>query len=940
MPKQYFLIFLLFLSLTAKSQTASFTYQSSDGLFCSPVAIKFSQTATGNPSGFVWTFGNGQGSTAPNPSIIYTTAGTYTVKLIAVYNTLAVETSQTIVVNAGITVSLSANRNYICVPGSINFTASSTGNISTYEWDFGDGTPITNTTTPTTSHNFSVIGSYTVKVKVTDVSGCKATGTFDVVYKNPPVATTVLPVEGCIPAIVNFSATPDIPAGTTVTNYTWNFGDGSPVVNTTSSNVSNTYTAVGSYIPTLSFTTSEGCSNNYTFGAIAYGTPPTSLTASSDKAKYCGSETPVFKSKATNANQYFWDFGDGTSASVFDTIITHYYSTLGIKTVTVTPYYNGCIGSGMSFQIEIIGVIAGFTYNNTCSNKSNFSFTNTSQGIISTYSWNFGDGSPVATTANPSHTFGSGSFLVSLIITDSITGCSNSTSAVIHSGNSTLTNPDTSICRNSNTTFTLSNNQTNAAATYTWGVVGLTSGPSTSNILGINASILGNYANNYVVINNGASYCPDTVYSNKNILVRGPNLSYTAAPTICQNNTYTITNTSSAFVPADSVVLWYWNYGINSTNDTTYQPAPVSYPVPATFTIKLVAKDNKGCVDSLSKSVVVNPIPFVLIIPRRDTLCIGTQDTLLAYHSDTLLWTSTGTVACATCDTLIINPVTTTQYVATATNAIGCAVSDTAIVTVFTPFTAQPTTSPIVICGGESVSINAGPPDKRIVWSPASGLSSASTYNPIVSPVVSTTYMATLTDSAGCFSSTTSVDVIVKTIPTVNAGPDRILPYNTAFTITPIYSNNVRSYLWSPANTLSCATCATPNGTALQAQTYTIQVTSDSACITRDTINIFIECKYANLLMPSAFTPNRDLQNDLYYPLARGISVIKRFAIFNRYGQLIFEVKNFKPNDKAWGWDGKFKGQDQSTDSYVYFLEAVCDAGGTILKKDSFILLR
>ena len=940
MPKQYFLIFLLFLSLTAKSQTASFTYQSSDGLFCSPVAIKFSQTATGNPSGFVWTFGNGQGSTAPNPSIIYTTAGTYTVKLIAVYNTLAVETSQTIVVNAGITVSLSANRNYICVPGSINFTASSTGNISTYEWDFGDGTPITNTTTPTTSHNFSVIGSYTVKVKVTDVSGCKATGTFDVVYKNPPVATTVLPVEGCIPALVNFSATPDIPAGTTVTNYTWNFGDGSPVVNTTSSNVSNTYTAVGSYIPTLSFTTSEGCSNNYTFGAIAYGTPPTSLTASSDKAKYCGSETPVFKSKATNANQYFWDFGDGTSASVFDTITTHYYNTLGIKTVTVTPYFNGCIGSGTSFQIEIIGVIASFNYNNNCSNKSNFSFTNTSQGIISAYLWNFGDGSPTATTSNPSHTFGSGSFLVSLIITDSITGCSNSTSAVIHSGNSTLTNPDTSICRNTNTTFTLSNNQNNAAATYTWSVVGLTSGPSTSNILSINASILGNYANNYVVINNGASYCPDTVFLNNNILVRGPNLSYTAAPSICQNSTFTINNTSSAFVPADSVVLWYWNYGISSTNDTTYQPAPIRFPVPATFSIKLIARDNKGCVDSLSKSVVVNPIPFVLIIPRKDTLCFGTQDTLIAYHSDTLLWTSTQPLSCNTCDSLIISPTANTQYVATATNSFNCSVSDTASITVYTPFRAQPSASPVTICAGENVSINAGPPDKRIVWLPAAGLSSVSMYNPIASPTTSTTYMATLTDSAGCFSSTTSVAVIVKTIPTVNAGPDRILPYNTAFTITPLYSNNVRSYLWSPANLLSCATCATPNGTALQAQTYTIQVSSDSGCVAKDTINIFIECKYANLLMPSAFTPNRDLQNDLYYPLARGISIIKRFSIFNRYGQLIFEVKNFKPNDKAWGWDGKFKGQDQSTDSYVYFLEAVCDAGGTILKKDSFILLR
>jgi len=940
MPKPYLVITLLLLSFFSKGQTSSFTYQSADGLYCSPVTIQFTQTSTGSPTGFIWTFGNGQGSTAANPSIVYTTPGSYNVKLTTVYNTIAVESSQTIVINTGITASLTANRNYICIPGIINFTAGSSGNISSYEWDFGDGTPIITTTTATTSHNFSVIGNYTVKVKVTDVSGCIATSLVDIVYKNPTVAVTVSPVEGCIPAVVNFSATPDIPSGSTVTNYAWNFGDGSPVVNTTSANIFNTYTAVGSYTASVAFTTSEGCSNNYTLGSISFGTPPTSLTASSDKAIYCGSETPVFVSKAINANRYFWDFGDGTTATVTDTTTTHFYTTLGIKTVTVTPFFNGCIGASASFQLEIIGVIASFDYANTCTNRNNFSFNNTSQGNITSYLWNFGDGSPEETTMNTTHTYTSGSFVTYLIVSDSVTGCSYGTSAVIYSGNSVLTNPDTSICRNSNTTFTLSNAQTNASATFTWNVVGLTSGPSPNKTLSINASILGNYPANNVIINNGVSYCPDTVYLNKNILVRGPNLSFIAASTICQNNTYTINNTSSAFVPTDTVVLWYWNYGINNTNDTTYQPAPINFPVAAVFSPKLVARDNKGCVDSLSKSVVVYPIPFVQIIPRSDTLCFGTQDTLIAYHSDTLLWTSTGPISCATCDTLIINPATTTQYFATATNAFNCTVSDTSTIIVYAPFTAAPIASPVVICAGESININAGPPGKRILWSPATGLSSVGIYNPLASPVSSTSYMATLTDSAGCFSSTTSIDVIVKTLPTVDAGPDRIYPYNTPFTITPLYSNNVRSYLWSPATTLSCTSCATPAGTALQAQTYTIEVRSDSGCIAKDTINILVECKYANLLMPSAFTPNRDLKNDVYYPLARGISTIKRFAIFNRYGQLIFEAKNFKPNDAAWGWDGKFKGQDQSTDAYVYFLEAVCDVGGTIIKKDSFILLR
>ncbi|HSN62416.1 MAG TPA: PKD domain-containing protein [Ferruginibacter sp.] len=941
MLKPLLIIYLIFLSLISEGQTAGFTYQSTNGLFCAPVSIQFTQTCTGNPTAFIWNFGNGQTSNNANPLIVFSNAGTYSVKLIAVFDTSAIETIQTIIINPGINVTFTADRNYICTPGPINFTATSNGNIANYAWDFGDGSSIVTTGNATVSHNFTTMGSFNVSVKATDVSGCFGTNSDSVIVQNPPITGTVSPVSGCIPATVNFTATATLPTGGAVTNYSWNFGDGSPVINSSSNNISHTYTVVDTFITAVNITTNEGCTNSYTYQPIAYGIPPTNLITYPNKLIYCGSESPVFVSKATNANQYFWDYGDGNTAFVRDTITQHFYNTLGIKTVTVTPFLNGCSGASASFQIEIIGVIAGFGYSNTCSNRNSFTFTNTSQGNLSSHVWDFGDGSPTVSTLNASHTYSTqGTFTAVLSVTDNITGCSHSNAVVLYTGNSILTNPDTTICRNSNTIFTLSNNFNNTSATYQWNVLGLQSGPDTGKVLNIAAGIIGNYPTNYVVINNGSAYCLDTAYLNHPIKVSGPNLSFNAPSEICQSSVYNVVNTSTASNPLDTVILWYWNYGIFKENDTIYQPPPIKYPNDATYTVKLVAKDKNGCIDSLSKPIIVNRVPFVKIIPDKYSLCSGQQVTLIAYHSDTLLWSPAGSVPCTTCDTITVNPASTTQYIATANNSFNCSSSDTALITVYSPFTAQAVASPVFICLNDSIKINVDPPNKIITWSPATGLSATNIYNPTATPVSNTTYIATLSDSVGCFSSTASVDVIIKNSPTVDAGPDKIFPYNTPFIITPLYSNNVSSYLWSPTGSLNCTNCPNPGGTALQTQTYSIKVTSDSGCVASDTINIFVECKYANLHMPSAFTPNRDAKNDIYYPLTRGISTIKRFAIFNRYGQLVFEVKNFKPNDKLWGWDGRFKGQDQSMDTYVYFLEAVCDLGGTITKKDSFILIR
>ena len=935
-------VFFLFIVSPGHAQTASFTYQSAGGLYCSPVAVQFTQTATGSPTAFLWNFGNGQISSSPNPNIVFNNAGTYSVQMTAVYADVGVKTSQTIVINQGITASLTANRNYICIAGPINFTAASNGNIASYEWDFGDGSPVTSTSSPINSHNYSSPGSYTSSLKVTDNSGCFATATSNVVLQSVPVSGSISRMEGCIPAAVNLNVSANIPAGSAVSNYQYNFGDGSPVLNSTAASVSHTYTGTAIYNPTVSVVTNEGCSSSYNFSPVAYGTPPTAINAYPDATVYCGSETPVFVATATNANRYFWNFGDGDTATLRDTITQHKYGSLGFKTITVSPFFNGCPGASASFQIEIIGVIASFNASNVCTAKNSFSFANTSEGNISSTSWTFGDNSPSVTTINAAHVYSSpGSYPATLIVVDNATGCSSSFTKAVHSGTSALTNPDTSICRNAKTLFTLSNNQSNPDALYSWNVAGLNVGPVPGKLFEPTASVFGNFTLNYVVIDNGPGYCKDTAYLNHRLGVRGPDLKFTAPGTICQNTLFTLVNNSKPFNPQDSVISWLWNFQFPTSIDSvsTYQPAPFNFPL-GLYEAELIAKDKTGCVDSLGKYVTVNPAPFVQVIPRLDTLCMGQSDTLIAFHSDSLLWSPANLVSCTTCDTITVNPPVSTIVIATANNIYGCSTRDTASIRVYPRFTAQAVVSPLYICKGEGVNINVSPPGNVVTWTPPAGLSNSNGYNPIASPSQSTAYIATVTDSAGCFTSNATVNVMVKSLPVVNAGPDRTLPYNASFAISPVYSSNVRRYVWSPAGTLNCTGCPTPNGTALQAQNYVIQVTSDSGCVARDSINIFVECKYSNLLVPSAFTPNNDSQNDRYFPIARGIRIIKRFVIFNRLGQVLFEARDFKPNNPASGWDGSFRGQDQTMGTYVYWLEAICDVGGIITKKDAFLLIR
>ena len=927
-----------------KSQTVDFTYQSNNGSFCNPSTITFNQICTGNPTSFIWDFGNGNYGSNSTESSVYTAGGNYTVTLTAIYSNTVITISKTIVINPTVTVAITADRDYICQPGIVNFVATSNSNITNYEWSFGDLGSIDSNKTSNISHLFDAYGVQNVNVIGTSTTGCTATVKTSFAVKKLTMSASASRPSGCIPAVITFRANVTAPKRSTILNYLWDFNDGSSIVTTTTNTIVKTYFYEGLYAPKVTANSSEGCTNTIVIANLAYGSPPLKHKVSAVKSTICGSEIAYFTTSAVNANRYFWDFGDGITQSSKDTFISHKYTTIGKKTVAVRAYYNECsTPASVSTSINVVGVIAKYTSNNNCINKNVYAFNDISSGSVTGRLWTYGDATiPVDTAISSSHPYPtSGQFVSKMYVADSVTGCSDTITKIIYTATPNLINTDSAICKNSLTTFSILNNYTNPAAQYIWNVVGFVNGPGAVPTITINANKLGNFYN-FVAINNGPGTCYDTIRLNHQILVKGPNLDFKMPAAICINSTLSITNNSQPFVAGESIVTSYWNYGNSGLKDTIYQPLPVQYNYPSVYSVKLVAIDINGCQDSLIKNVTVNPMPFLHVIPSRDTICYNNTVDLIAFHNESIVWSPAASLSCTTCDTATAKPLVSTQYICISTNRFGCAVQDTSNITVSIPFTATVNANNIFICQQESTQVDINPKGKIVSWSPATGLSNSNIYNPIISPLQNTIYNITLSDSTGCLTNSSNVNlsVKVKSLPIVNAGPDKVYSKGESYSFTPTYSNNVNTYLWTPSLLLSCSDCAIPTGINTVTQQYVVKVTSDSGCVASDSVIISIECKYANLILPTAFTPNNDNLNDYFYPITAGIKTISKFIIYNRGGKVVFEASNFSPNDKTLGWNGKYKGANQSVETYVYTLEAICDLGEKLYKRGSVTLIR
>ncbi len=169
--------------------------------------------------------------------------------------------------------------------------------------------------------------------------------------------------------------------------------------------------------------------------------------------------------------------------------------------------------------------------------------------------------------------------------------------------------------------------------------------------------------------------------------------------------------------------------------------------------------------------------------------------------------------------------------------------------------------------------------------------------------------------------------------------PSAVLPNDTiicqrseGFVLKPVLAFDNVNYLWNDEST-SDSIIVSRQGA------YTVEI-SNQCGSTSDNIIISTEdCR--NFYMPNVFSPNLDGINDVVFPFidSGDVDQISNFSIYNRWGNLVYELANAVPNNQNLGWDGKVNGELAAKGIYMYKLILRFRDGQEILIKGNITLL-
>lgn len=337
---------------------------------CLPFTVNFVNNSS-SATNYLWDFGDGSPtSTATTPSHTYTTAGNYTVTLVASNpNGCTASTDTNYLLITVIDDSIFASFTYVkvdsCGPFTANFNNTSFTNFgpvgagTTFQWDFGDGTSFTGANPPT--HNFPNAGSFTVTLTMTNPNACNSPSVVSLVVDFSTSLVTsafVIPDSICLPALVNF-----VDQSTNATTWAWSFGDGNT---STQTNPTNTYVTPGVYTIYLVSGNPATC-NKLDTSSQTLSIFPSPFADFDWSPNPPEPNTPnSFTNLSTGATRYLWDFGDGSTDTTKNPI--HIYQKDGTYTVclTATNQY-GCIDTACKsvrgMVIPLVDVPTGFSPN-------------------------------------------------------------------------------------------------------------------------------------------------------------------------------------------------------------------------------------------------------------------------------------------------------------------------------------------------------------------------------------------------------------------------------------------------------------------------------------------------------------------------------------------------------------------------------------------------
>lgn len=292
-----------------------------------------------------------------------------------------------------------------CVPLTVDFI-DTVGNAQTYEWDFGDGSPIVTTTTPNTSHTYTFTGTFRVRLIAIDPNTCNIRDTSYMNIRVGDLRATLAfnpvklpPCDSFKYRFDNLSVAPPVrPFGPQ--SFIWDFGDGSPRITAGPVPVFHDYAGPGTYTVRLILPDTNYCNAPDSIEFILsvaenvdarFTTPATG----------CTPYNAVFTNTSLAGQTWFWDFGDGNTSTAFEP--THLYATPGTYTITLIAFNpNTCnLTDTARFTIQVFdGPTPDFSFAPVVPVPNTpTTFTNLSSPDAIRFKWNFGDGDSLITTS-------------------------------------------------------------------------------------------------------------------------------------------------------------------------------------------------------------------------------------------------------------------------------------------------------------------------------------------------------------------------------------------------------------------------------------------------------------------------------------------------------------------------------------------------------------
>ncbi len=408
----------------------------------------------------------------------------------------------------------------------------------------------------------------------------------------------------------------------------------------------------------------------------------------------------------------------------------------------------------------------------------------------------------------------------------------------------------------------------------------------------------------------------------------------------CQNsNQFVFTNTSTV-----NPGTLHYNWDLGDGNTASSKDVTHSYTLPGTYLVKLLIITDNGCQDSLTLNVHVNPEPHASFAVNNAQQCftnnqfIFTDGSSVASGSLQYAWSlgdgSTETTANVTHNygqpgDYLVKLVTTTDK--------GCTDDSSFMVKVFpyaaADFTAQPVCTNLNLPLINKTTNNTGT-TLNYLWDFGNGQTST-LKNPVYSYATPGTYTITLSVNTNqCPQPTTTMkmDIVIDApAPGINYPvKDAVMNYPETLEARQIGT----SVFWSPGISLDNRLSYKPAFKGINPQLYTIQLKTLSGCVTIDTQMVKTH-KKIEIYVPTAFTPGTNGLNDYLRPVLMGFDHVNYFRVYNRWGKLLFQMKNDRP-----GWDGKVNNIPQEMQTVIWMIEAVDVDGNVHTKQGTTILMR